>query len=110
MNMYEAEVYDWKPSTQTQTDADTDTGTDTDTDTDTDTHTHTWLLSDVTLSRHPRKFGYGIGKWIAEGQRARQRQGPHPPFVLYRIEELNLALGVNLGAAASSSVRQHTHA
>ena len=75
MNMYEAEVYDWKPSTQTQTDADTDTGTDTDTDTDTDTHTHTWLLSDVTLSRHPRKFGYGIGKWIAEGQRARQRQG-----------------------------------
>ena len=39
--MYEAEVYDWKPSTQTQTDADTDTGTDTDTDTDTDTHTHT---------------------------------------------------------------------
>ena len=73
--MYEAEVYDWKPSTQTQTDADTDTGTDTDTDTDTDTHTHTWLLSDVTLSRHPRKFGYGIGKWIAEGKRARQRQG-----------------------------------
>ena len=31
-------------------------------------------------------------------------------FVLYRIEELNLTLGVNLGAAASSSVRQHTHA